>query len=291
VATEDIGQESAPEAPVIDAAPEDHSQGEIAPPEQSESQGHPAWAPIREALGDPFFHKIQPHLAEFDKQAQTRITELNSRYSPWKDMDTNGVTPDTVRQAFQTLQEIQANPADFYSRLHAHLSEQGLLPELPGAAPASQSDDPDADDYVDPRDKEIAELKQKAEQALQLIQNQDAQRQQEVADQRETERVRSEISELRASAGYTPALEARVLKQAMLYAQAGIEKSLKDVAAEFGEYRTEVLQTPRPNDTAPRIPGFGGAAPTGQPQQKDPTQFSRTESVDYLAGLLAKGNG
>jgi hypothetical protein len=65
--------------------------------------------------------------------------------------------------------------------------------------------------------------------------------------------------------------------------------TLEKAAAEFDAERNRILSQPRPNDFAPRIPGAGGSAPTGAPQQKKPEDFSREESQAYFADLLTRG--
>ena len=73
-----------------------------------------------------------------------------------------------------------------------------------------------------------------------------------------------------------------------LYAQAGPDKirSLEDVYGEVSAFRDSIRSAPRPNDLAPRLPGAGGGVPTGQ--TKDPSEFSREESTDALAALIAQ---
>jgi hypothetical protein len=206
------GQDSGGEEVTVEVAtPQENSQQEA--PVQEASDGHPAWAPVKDALGDFAYHKITPYLKEFDEAANKRITEVNSKYEPWKQYADQGVTPDMVNQAFASLQQIQQDPVAFYNTLAEHLRSQGLIQEA--AQVQAQADD--------------------AEQ------------------------------------------------------QEDVDKSLREVYDEVIGERSALLNRPRPNDLAPRLPGVGGSAPTGNAAKK-PEEFSRQESQAYLADLLRKEN-
>lgn len=278
------GPEAVVETPAVTETPEGNST-------DSQSEGHPAWAPIREAVGDFAFHKIQPNLAEFDRQAQARITELNSRWEPWKAFHEQGVTPDHVTQAFQILQQMESDPVALYQRLEAHLRETGKLPQSAQELVNHESQaDPFEDE--DPRDKALRELQTQNEQIQQFLFQQEQERQNAQAAAQADAALETELTSLRtARPQMTKQDEGEIIQRALLYAEAGQQRSLEQVAAEFDAIRNRILSTPRPNDLAPRIPGAGGTAPTGIPNQKAPAEYSRQESRDLMAEMIRKGQG
>lgn len=260
-------------------------------PQEQGSDGHPAWAPIREALGDVMFHKIRPHLQEFDSEAQKRITELNSRYEPWKALSEQQITPDVVKRALGIVQSIDANPLQMYEALGNHLRQQGLLQEQ---APQSQvQGEPGEEDEEpeDPRDVALRELQEQQAQVQQFLEQQMAAARQAEYDRQADAALEAEINALRqARPGMSREEEGTLVQRLALYMRAGqYDMTLEKVAAEFDAERNRILSQPRPNDFAPRIAGAGGGAPTGIPQQKDPSEFTKEESQAYLVDLLTRG--
>lgn len=292
IVADGIGQESVTETPVVETPPQggEAQQGQV--PENSqqgqESDGHPAWKPLRDELGDVLFHKIKPHLSEFDSQAQKRITELNSKYDAWKGFEAEGVNPDVVKRALGIVQGIDANPLQMYQALENHLRSQGLLQEPVAQEQPSVEGDEEPED---PRDQALRELQEQQEQMRLFLETQEQQARQAEYDRQADQALESEINALRqARPGTTPQEEASFLKNLALHMRAGnLDMTLEKVAAEYDAERNRILSQPRPNDFAPRIPGAGGGAPTGAPQQKRPEDFTREESQAYFADLLTRG--
>ena len=72
-----------------------------------------------------------------------------------------------VSQAFASLQTIQQDPVTFYNQLAEHLRSQGLIQEA--AQVQAQADDAETRDWEesdDPRDKQIAELREQNERIM-----------------------------------------------------------------------------------------------------------------------------
>lgn len=282
---DEVGQDEAPvETPAVEAPEIGAENSQTA---ETQSDGHPAWAPIRDALGEALFHKIKPNLAEFDAAANKRITETNSKYEPWKSFETEGHTPDVVRRALGIVRGIDSNPLQMYEVLGNHLREQGLLQEI---AQQVQSEQPNEGEEMDPRDKALADLQAQNEQILAMFQSQQAEAQRAEYDRQADSALEAEINALRqARPDTTREEEGRFLNQLALYMRAGQhDMTLERIAQEYDADRNRILSQPRPNDFAPRIPGSGGTAPTGNPQQKAPAEYSRQESQDLLADLVSK---
>jgi hypothetical protein len=287
---EGVGQDSGggEVAEASEATPQENSQQEA--PAEPQSDGHPAWAPLKAELGDFAFHKAQKYLSEFDAAAQKRITEVNSKYEPWKQFADRGVTPEMVGQAFSSLTQIQQDPVTFYNQLAEHLRSQGLLEEA--AQVQEQADD--AEQYGwqegdDPRDAEIAELRERTERMMAWQEAQFAQQEQIRLNEQATVSLSKEMNDLQQATNLSRDDLKVVLQRAHLYARADVQKSLREVYDEVNSERSALLTRPRPNDTAPRLPGVGGSAPTGG-QAKRPEDFSRSETQAYMAELLRKAN-
>jgi hypothetical protein len=274
---ENSQQNASPEAPPVSAQQETQTQ----PP----SGGHPAWDPIRQAVGDETFEKIKGHLSEFDRNAQSRITELNSKYDPWGQFEKQGVNPDIVTRALGIVRGIDENPLQMYQLLENHLRQQGLLQE-PGQVDPSQQD-PEAE--VDPRDLELQALREQQEQIQQFLQAQQVQAQQEQMNRQADTALDQEIQSFRqAHEGISKEDEGVILREYARRLKAGeYDTDLESIYAEREAFRTQILSQPRPNDFAPRIPGSGGTAPTAaNHQQKEVADYSREESQALLAERL-----
>lgn len=290
------GQEPvAPETPSVETPSVETPQvPEAGNSPQESSEGHPAWGPIREALGDIQFHKIRPHLQEFDTAAQQRVTDVNSKYEPWKQFADNNVSPDVVARALGIMQGIDSNPVQMYRELQKFLREQNLLEDEVQTPPQQGTPgEVDPDEVEDPRDAALRELQEQQEQVRQFLEaQQQAAREAEYSRQAD-QALDSEIKAfMQARPNTTREQMGAYLKRLDLHLRAGNhDQTLEGVAAEIDAERNHILSQPRPNDLAPRIPGAGGGAPSGVPQQKDPSQFTREESQAYFADLLQRGQG
>lgn len=276
----------------------DEGQDQVAETEEVEEIGHsqeaeqespeyeggynPVFEPIRQKLGLNF-ESIKDDLQKIDKDFNSGITKANSRYTPWKQFEEKGITPDTVSQAFTALQSMQDDPQGLYERLGEFLKQNGRLPETQAEVAEALSDD---DDLTDEQ-RQLSELQKQFEEQQQFMQAQFEQ--QEMA--RIQEKVDKDVSDEYASfEAAHPNLSADdkkwIYQQHYNYAASG-PQNIKSLEQVFGEYESlvnRIRTAPRPNDSAPRLPGAGGGVPTGE--RKNVAEFSREESQNMLASLL-----
>lgn len=103
----------------------DSSAGET--PAQQPTGINPAWAPIRDVLGEDLFDvNVAPHLQKFDEAAQTRITNLTSElkgFEGYKSFVEQGISPDAIEQAMQIRQLLESNPQEVYARLGEYFGQ------------------------------------------------------------------------------------------------------------------------------------------------------------------------
>lgn len=253
---------------------------------EGESGGfNPAWAPIREKIGDNLFQLIQPELSKWDKSAESRIASVNSQLAEYKQL---GEIP-AIQNAMNIAQRIDADPAEVYSRLGQFLQQTGRMPNQQEAqAIAEDVADEQADDQqvVDPR---LDQLAQQQEQMVQFLQQQ--QWEQEVA--RETQTLEAELSELKAK-GYSQEDIQSIYDFTVQIAEQRHHNgdnrpvTLADGAAQFDALRNRILSAPRAGDSAPKLLPTSGGSPSGA-QQRPLGQLSRSETQDLIAARLAGG--
>jgi len=251
---------------------------------------NPVWEPLRQELGAQF-EIIKPHLLEIDKGYNKGITSANEKFTPWKQFADSGITPDVVTKAFATLQQFDQNPEQAYLALGAFLEKNGRLPKNAAEAAQAVEDQEAADDELTEEQKELKALREEIEGFRTYQQAEQQQREQQQLDQQAEQSVQQEYDEFdTAHPGLDPAMKKEILQRHYLYAAAGPEsmKTLEQVFAEVDGLRKSFLTAPRPNDTAPRLPGTGGGVPTGETKKVD--EYSRTESQDLLAALVSQAS-
>lgn len=248
---------------------------------------NPVFEPIRQSLGLQY-ETIKPELLKIEKNFNDHVTRVNGQYEPWKQFADQGVTPDQVTQAFAMLQKLNESPEEIYQALGNFLQQEGRLPTTEEIAEAV--DENDGDEYESDEARQIAELRQKLEDMQALSSAEREQAAQQAAQEKADREVEAEYSAFKDA---HPDLSDEDWREIQLrhlsYAQMGPEhfKSLEDVGKEYFSLVERIRSAPRPNDTAPRLPGAGGVAPA--PQTRNPAEFSRQESQDALVALLTQG--
>ena len=251
---------------------------------ESESGGiNPAWAPIREKIGDNLFQLVQPELAKFDKAAQGRIESLNSQLGEYKSL---GEIP-AIRNAMNIAQRIDADPAEVYSRLGQFLQQTGRMPNQQEAAQiaedVAEEEATDGQQVADPRIDQLAEQQQAMAEFLQ-------QQQWEADVARETQTLESELNELKTK-GYSQEDIQSIYNFTVQIAEqrhhAGDNRpvTLAEGAAQFDALRDRILSAPRAGDSAPKLLPTSGGSPSGA-TQRPLGQLSRSETQDLIAARL-----
>lgn len=284
--TENTGQDETTE---FDSEVENSQEIETETQSSDSDRINPVFEPIKQELGLGF-ETIKPHLLEIDKGFNEGITKANAKYAPWKQFDEQGITPDAIQQQFQVLQRMNENPEEIYEALGKFLEENGRLPKNKAEAKQAIDDVQDEDDeFVSDEAKQLSELQQKLEEQQQFFQAQLEQQQMQQLNDKAEQEVAKEYSAFEAAhPELSEADKQEIYQRHYNYAASGPQniKSLEDVYKEFNTLVDRIRSTPRPNDMAPRLPGAGGGVPTGQ--RKDPSEFSREESQEALAALVAQ---
>lgn len=162
---------------------EDNGQGN-----EGQPNINPKWSKLLEVLPESLHGLVTPHLSEWDKGVQEKITELHNQYNPYKEFVESKVDPNQINQSLQLAQAIQEDPAGVVERMVEHFKLEQFKAQ-------QQVPDPDLDDLdlgdlgsVDietlkkhPAFKEVFAAAEKAEQLVQT--QQQTLQQQQAAEQ------------------------------------------------------------------------------------------------------------
>lgn len=244
---------------------------------------NPAWAPIRDKIGDSLFQLVQPELSKFDKAAQSRIESVNGQLNEYKQLG----EPAQIQQAMQIARAVDADPAAVYAKLGEFLQQTGRMPNPQEAAALgaeAEAEEAEQQQGDDPRFEQLA-LQQ--EQMVQFLQQQ--QFEQEVA--RETQVLEQEMVDLK-SKGYTQEDITDIYNITVQIAEQRHRNgdnrpvSLTDGQAQFDALRNRILTAPRAGDSAPKLLPTSGGSPSGG-QQTPLGQLSRSQTQDLIAARLS----
>lgn len=273
----------------VEEQPDDEQQAN-----EPEGGYNPVWEPLRQELGLQF-EAIKPHLATIDKNFNDHVTKTNSKYEPWKQFDSNGVTPDRVTQAIGLAQKIEEAPEEIYKALGEFLEQNGRLPkneaEAAKAVEDAKDDGDDDDEYLSPEQKELKELRQQLNDFRTMTEAQQDQARQEELNRSAEAEVAAEYKAFQdAHPNLDPADWEEIQRRHYFYALQGPEsmKSLEQVGQEFFALSERLRSAPRPTDKAPRLPGAGGSVPSAS--KKDPSEYTSEESQEALAALIMQAN-
>lgn len=265
---------------------EENSQDEQVVEEEPQHEGgyNPVFEPIRQTLGVQF-EAIKDDLLKIEKGFNSGITNANSKYAPWKALEEQGYTPDSVSQGFTVLQRLNEAPEEIYQALGQFLKENGRLPET--EAEVQQAVEDAEDDDLPDTDKRLDQLQKQFEEQQRFFEAQQQQFQMEQLNAKAEQEVAREYDAFeKAHPELSEEDKKEIYQRHFQYAASGPQnvRSLEEVAKEFFGLVDRIRSAPRPNDSAPRLPGAGGGVPTGQRKPMD--QLSREESQDVMAQLL-----
>lgn len=285
------GQEStseyteAPEAPEAPQT-EDHSTG-------NEPESNPFWGEVEKLTGPNVYKIIQPHLAKADTAARQRVEAVNQSFAPWKELEAEGINPQQVRQAMGVVQQLNTNPEQVYQSLQEFLTREGRMPnqaELKREV-AEDIQDEENGNQPDPRDAQLAALKEQIERLGGFVTQQFTSQQQQAAAQEADSWLEGEAQRLTQTHGYSAEDMKEIVRIAAFQAQQTGQDpdNLDAAAAHFNSLRDRFRTAPRPGASAPRLPmGPGGGSPQ---QTSDPASLSKEDRIAAAAAVLQRNRG
>lgn len=264
------------------AEKQDHSTG-------NETEANPFWGEVEKITGPNVYKLIQPHLAKADTAARQRVEAVNQSYAPWKELVDQGITPQHVQQALGVVHQLNSAPEQVYESLRSFLEREGRMPSQAELKQEVIEDESENEGQNDPRDQKIQELQEQLQQFQGFVTGQFTAQQQQAAAQEADAWLEAEIGRLSdPKNGYDQADIQEIVRIAAFQSQtSGQEPNLDAAAAQFNAMRDRIRTTPRPGQTAPRLPmGPGGGSPQGQVDLSSLTKDQRRELV---ANMLQSG--
>lgn len=252
---------------------------------------NPAWDTLKEKLPKEFHNQIDPILAEWDKGVQQKFqqnAEELRKYEAWKEFVDSGADPQQLRVASQMAQNLNTDPVTFYNNLASMLRERGLLQE---AAQVQQKADEELEDLEQVNDPRIDQLARQQEALIQGLTAQQQAQMQAEADARIAQQVQSDMAALESKTGPLPDwVKDEVFNRGAIMTQRlGRPVGLQEAFIEFQKIRQQVLNTPRPGETAPRVVPGGGGFPARKPDKEALKTFEGRGAA--IADILRRENG
>lgn len=249
-------------------------------PQGTSTGGNPAWESIRSTLDPATFQLLEPHLKEFDKHAESRISSLNSQIKQYSQLG----TPDQLKTYTAIARRLDTEPEVIHQALSQFLKDNGRLPK--NDAEVAQAVDDQEDDDLDFKDPRVDALAQQQEQMRQFL---EAQQYEQVSRKAEQD-LDAELNELRqAHPDLSREDEQEILQRAAFLAMQGRDPKLADVAAEYIEkVVNRIRSVPRPGDSAPRLLPTSGGVPS-QAQGQSVGQMPSSAVQDIVASYLQQG--
>lgn len=247
----------------------------------TESGGNPAWESLRTKLDPISFKSIEEDLKGWDKNAESRISSLNSQLKTYKDLG----EVEQLQSYAALAQQIDAQPEVIYEALGNFLRENGRMPETQEELQDAVDDaEEDGQEYRDPRFDELAKQQ---EQMREFLDQQEQARLEQEADKA----LEQEIGQLQqAFPDFTNDDIQEVLMRAAFELNNGQERKLEEVAKEYIEKTVNRIRAvPRPGDSAPKLLPTSGGVPTSNGQGTPLGKMSRTDVQSLIAASLQQG--
>lgn len=285
--------EPAPEVAAETVAPTETQQLQVEPQQPNDDRGdHPAWAPFKELLGEQLYYSIKPQLAKMSDEYSGHVTKVNAQleaFKPFQPLVDAQISPEYLQQALMLAQAFDSDPTALYQQMTEHLQSIGKLPANPTPAQVQVAveDEFGGAENEGQEDPAVAALQKQVEGMQNMLL--EAQTQAQIKAQTATfeTQFNSEIAALPAEVKDNPQALKLVIEQAQAFlASTGRVPKMAEIAAPLLAYRESILNTPRPNDTAPRLPGSGGGIPSGG---KPIDEYTKEDDINFLTSLVTKG--
>lgn len=257
-------------------------QGDQTPvaPVTNEPAINPAWNPLLEKLPASLHGMVTPELLAWDKNVQQLVGKVHSEYEPWKPFKENNLDPNEIYQAWQAIQNLEANPQGFvdavieYYGLQQALAEQGQQPQV------NDGDDGELAPYDIASDPEFQRVTGLTEQMANLLLAQHQQQKDAQMDQQ----LNSDLNAAKQKMGNFD-------EDFVLQRMNATGESVEQAVTAYQTFEQNLIaQSRNPSAGAPIIMGSGG----GTPATATPVgNMSDKDRRAYIAQVLqsAQANG
>lgn len=251
----------------------------------TESQGHPAYKSILDALPESLHAVILPTLQEWDKGVQQKLQDVRAEYEPYKKFIDAKVDPTYLEQAANLAHNLQENPEKVIAQINSEWKLGFATPEELAELQAAKSISDDGDDFNlnDPefdisKHPEFIAMKQLVEGVNTTL-----------TKQQEQDKYEQEVQEFEE---YLDGLEAA-------HKEGGFNRTLVtafmsqglDGEAAVAEYRKVLAGTVTPpsqdNNELPPVAVMGGNGTAGSGLAQNTVDFGKMSKNDVNASVEA----
>jgi hypothetical protein len=250
-------------------------------PEGSETGGmNPAWNPLLEKLPEGFHGMVAPVLKDWDKNFDTKLHEVQSKYEPYQPFVEQGVDPAQLSAALEFYRMAETDPKAIYEQMGEFFgfgAGQGQEGQELGNGDEQFSLD---DDELSSNPK-FQELMQNQQAIAQVLLNQ--------REQEEMAKVEQQIeTELTGIKETHPDLSEQ--EETMLFQLATSAKiTLTQAAEQLFSYKDQITQQfAQGRPQAPSVMSATGTVPGQTPI--DPTKLDSKSTKNLVAQIMAAQN-
>jgi hypothetical protein len=141
-----------------------------APVESPSGGDNPAWSSILDVLPSSLHETVKPGLKEWDRGVNSKFEEYNEQLKPWKPFIDEKVDPQTLAQARQLYDALNADPEAFYKQMGEYYQYTQAAPVGAPVVPVPVVDPTGGIDFGDPAiNAAWAEQQNKLAQQEQLL--------------------------------------------------------------------------------------------------------------------------
>jgi hypothetical protein len=252
----------------------------VAPEDNGTGGMNPAWSPLLDKLPEGFHGMVAPVLRDWDKNFDSKLHEVQSKFEPYQPFVEQGVDPDQLNAALEFYRMAEADPKAIYEQMGTFF----------GFGAGQGQDGQELSDGEEPFSLEEDELS-KNPKFQELMQNQQAiaqvllkQREQEemalVEQQIETEvnsikEAHPDLSEQEETMMFQLALSSKI--------------TLTQAAEQLFSYKDQITQQfAQGRPTPPSVMSATGTVPGQTPI--DPTKLDSKGTKSLVAQIMAAQN-
>ena len=233
-------------------------------PATPEVKVHPAHEKLLAEIPEPLHAKVAPYLQEQDRNFQQQL----EKYTPFKDLIDQGVTPDVISNGINLANAIQNDPLEVFNSLQEYLREQGMLAKDAKQAAKDIMEGESGDDFENLFDEdEIPASLKKELESLREQQNKFQEYTEKQILERETEKelqaLEAGMSDLRSKYQISEAHEVAIYNLMNSALASGMELSIEEAAGQLSQMIggfTPVGAAPATAAPAPTVISSAGGA-------------------------------
>lgn len=244
------------------------------------SEGHPAWEELLSTIPAELHPLITPKLQEWDNGVKKRLEEVNSRYSPYKELIDQNIDPEFITGAVGLATQLQSEPDEIVRQLIETFGLEFVPKEQQvSSTPSEPVEDPFSELGIDISQHPLVRAQQEAlEEFKQRFNAMD----QQTEAQRQAEEVKNYLDKLEETNGPFD----RLYVTALLTQGVSGEEAVKSyqgmvnqaVASALEKNNLPPASQQQQQSSVPVVMGTDGGAGSGVPTE--PFDFTKAKNSD-----------